>query len=158
LALNTLPIYYDGREYTLGGIKYKGGYGLVLILDALGIKYVWKTKNLVDVLDDWTRVYNIFQDSLGDLIDAHMFAFSDTFIISVRCPEGLYYQPLSFVNLVCHAIIPETICGHSACPTVWPYLLLQSCIQFLYESKHPTPTQILHAMIWKFDVTCQVAQ
>ncbi len=42
MATNTLPIVFEGGHYRLRGVEYES-YGLVVILDALGVKGIWKS-------------------------------------------------------------------------------------------------------------------
>ncbi|MGB6673077.1 MAG: hypothetical protein WBE34_11630 [Candidatus Nitrosopolaris sp.] len=45
MGTNTLPIVFERGHYRLGGIDYENVFGIVIILDALGVKGIWKTKN-----------------------------------------------------------------------------------------------------------------
>jgi hypothetical protein len=62
---------------------------LALFLDALGVKGIWQTKDTMKVLGDWNKVYYTFSDDLKKL-DINLFAFSDTFIISMRGHDQLF--------------------------------------------------------------------
>jgi hypothetical protein len=55
MGTNTLPIVFNGGHYRLGGIDYENVYGIVIILDALGVKGIWKTKNPEKVLQNWNK-------------------------------------------------------------------------------------------------------
>jgi hypothetical protein len=106
MASNTLGLIFDGHQYSLGGFDYEKVYGMVIFLDALGIKGIWKTKDPAKVLENWVKVYSIFSNNLSHLGGVHLSAFSDTFIISVRSHAELSSQPWRFVDMVCDSIIP----------------------------------------------------
>jgi hypothetical protein len=106
MGTNTLPIVFDGGHYRLGGIDFENVYGIVIILDALGVKGIWKTKNPEKVLQNWNKVNYAFSDNLSRLQGVHFSAFSDTIIISVRGHTRLNNQPRRFVEIICDSIIP----------------------------------------------------
>jgi hypothetical protein len=66
MASNT-PIVFDGKRYRIRGADYENTYGLVVFLDALGIKESWKTKHPEKVLESWNKVYYVFYDELDHL-------------------------------------------------------------------------------------------
>lgn len=104
-SLNTLPLYFDGRRYRLGGIIHEDVNGIVIFLDALGLRESWKTRSTREILDNWNNVYYLFSHELRMLQGAELSAFSDTLIISVRGHERLLQRPWRFVELVCEAIL-----------------------------------------------------
>lgn len=67
MASNTLGLIFDGHQYSLGGFDYEKVYGMVIFLDALGIKGIWKTKDPAKVLENWVKVYSIFSNNLSHL-------------------------------------------------------------------------------------------
>jgi hypothetical protein len=54
MSLNILPLVFNGRHVSLGGgrIDHEHTYGIVVFLDALGVKRIWETKDPQQVLDD----------------------------------------------------------------------------------------------------------
>jgi hypothetical protein len=79
--------------------------GIVIFLDALGLRESWKTRSTREILDNWNNVYYLFSHELQMLQGAELSAFSDTLIISVRGHERLLQRPWRFVELVCEAIL-----------------------------------------------------
>lgn len=106
MASNTLGLIFDGHQFSLGGFDYEKVYGIVVFLDALGIKGIWKTSDPAKVLENWVKVYSIFSSNISHLGGVHLSSFSDTFIISVRSNIQLQNQPWRFVDMVCDSIIP----------------------------------------------------
>lgn len=41
MAMNTIPLVFNGTRYTIGGIQHENAVGLVAFLDALGVKGIW---------------------------------------------------------------------------------------------------------------------
>jgi hypothetical protein len=110
MASNTLPIVFDGTRYRMRGAYYEKVYGLLIFLDALGVKGIWETKDPAKVLENWNKVYEIFYDELyGRLTGVNLSAFSDTLIISMRGHEELIKQPWRFVEILCQAVIPAFV-------------------------------------------------
>jgi hypothetical protein len=109
MGLNTLPIIFDGRRYSIGGIPHENVYGIVVFLDALGVKGIWKTKDPAEVLDNWNKVYYAFSDELSDLPGGFLSAFSDTLIFSIRGHKELVARPWRFVEILLNAIIPAFV-------------------------------------------------
>jgi hypothetical protein len=109
MSRNTLPLVFEGRHYTLGGIDYENANGLVVFLDALGVKGIWKTNDPAKVLQNWNQVYYLFSDKLNSLQGVHLSAFSDTFIISVRGHTRLNNQPWRFIEMICDSIVPAFV-------------------------------------------------
>jgi hypothetical protein len=62
MVSNTLPLVFDGGLYTIHGTDCENVSGLVVFLDALGIKGIWKTEDGSKVLENWYKVYSIFDD------------------------------------------------------------------------------------------------
>jgi hypothetical protein len=105
MSLNTLPLFFDGRRYRLRGVTHEDLNGIVVILDALGIKESWKERNTKEILDNWNTVYYMFDDDLHTLLGVEVSAFSDTIIISMRGHKRLFERPWTFVELLCQAIM-----------------------------------------------------
>jgi hypothetical protein len=107
MVSNTLPLVFNDSRYELGGITHENIWGLVVFLDALGIKGIWRGNNVEEVLNNWNKVYYMFSDSLENwLSGVNLTTFSDTFIISMRGHEELFENPLQFVEIMCNALIP----------------------------------------------------
>jgi hypothetical protein len=109
MTLNTIPIIFDGKRYTIAGIQHENAYGLVVFLDALGVKGIWETKDTAQVLENWNKVYYLFSDALNDLSGINLSAFSDTLIISMRGHRDLIDRPSRFVEIFCKTIIPPFV-------------------------------------------------
>jgi len=109
MVSNTLHLVLKNRRLELGGGKtYEYTYGVVILLGALGVKGIWKTKNVTEVFENWNSVYYSFSDTINNrqLSGVSLYAFSDTFIVSMRGHERLIKDPIEFVELICNAIIP----------------------------------------------------
>jgi hypothetical protein len=76
---------------------------MVAFLDALGVKRIWETRDPYDVLNDWNKVYHLFDDGLK-VLGINVAAFSDTLIISMRNGHGMGSWRLA--EIFCEAIIP----------------------------------------------------
>lgn len=69
--------------------KYEENYGVVIFLDALGMKGIWKNKDPKDTLEHWNWFVtkaNEFLQQYGQetKIESSMYAFSDTAIITIK--------------------------------------------------------------------------
>jgi hypothetical protein len=103
MSSNTLPLVFDGRRYVIGGIEHEDTFGMVAFLDALGVKGIWETRDTNNVLNDWNKVYYLFDDALKDL-GINVAAFSDNLIISMR--KGHEMGSWRLAEIFCEAIIP----------------------------------------------------
>jgi hypothetical protein len=106
MSLNTLPLVFDGRRYTIRNVTHENVYGLVVFLDALGIKGIWQKKDPSEVLNNWSKIYYLFNDELQKHFSGVcLSAFSDTIIISVRGHKELIDRPWGFVELLCRGLM-----------------------------------------------------
>jgi hypothetical protein len=109
VTLNSLPLGFDGKHYSIRGADYETTFGLIAFLDALGVKEIWKTKDATKVLEDWKKVYFMFSDELDRLSGINLSTFSDTVIISMRGHTNLNKQPWRFIEMFCRAIVPAFV-------------------------------------------------
>lgn len=65
MSMNTTPIVFDAKCYTIGGAQHEDAYGIVVFLDALGVKGIWQTQDPVKVLKNWNNLYYAFSDEVN---------------------------------------------------------------------------------------------
>jgi hypothetical protein len=100
MSMNTIPLVFDGKRHTIGGASHEDAYGIVVFLDALGVKGIWQTQDHAKVLKNWNNVYYAFSDELNHRLSGIcLSAFSDTLIISMRGHDNLVEQPWTLVRL-----------------------------------------------------------
>jgi hypothetical protein len=67
--------------------KYHKSYGLIVLIDALGTKGIWKRNESEDILKKWTQFIKNIRDSvvtgLSNLSQVSFASFSDTIVITV---------------------------------------------------------------------------
>lgn len=108
--MSSLLLVFNGTEYILGGIRHEKVYGLVVFLDALGLKGIWKTRDPEEVLNNWNSVYYLISNSVSRHLNGpKLSAFSDTFIISLRGHREILKTPWRFVEILSEAIIPPLL-------------------------------------------------
>jgi hypothetical protein len=107
--MSSLRLVFDGNRYTLAGVEHENTYGIVVFLDALGVKGIWETRDPAEVLNNWNKVYYIFSDELRHLSGTNFSAFSDTLIISVRGNERFNNNPIRFAQLLARALVPAFV-------------------------------------------------
>jgi hypothetical protein len=107
MASNTLGLIFDGHQYSLGGFDYEKVYGMVVFLDPLGIKGIWKTNDPAKVLENWVKAYSIFSNSLSHL--ASICQLSRIHLLSAFA----VIQPWRLVDKVCDSIIPAFLSRRS---------------------------------------------
>jgi hypothetical protein len=102
------PIIYDGIGWTVRGYNLHTETGLVIFLDVLGMKGIWKRIPSIEVINRWNTVIRAFMDTLEERPPkgGHLFrVLSDTIIIiiptklndfAIRDAFNLLLQP--FIN------------------------------------------------------------
>ena len=58
------PIVHNGIGLTTRGFNLQRQNGVVIFLDVLGIKGIWKKRPAINVVNDWKSVIRSFMDSL----------------------------------------------------------------------------------------------
>jgi hypothetical protein len=85
------PITFDGIEYTTRGFDLHRKEGIVVFLDVLGMKGIWKRKPVIKVVNNWKSVIRSFMDVLQPLNSgSYLRALSDTIIVTI--PGSLDYS------------------------------------------------------------------
>ena len=80
------PITYDGIGWTVKGYNIHSETGLVIFLDVLGMKGIWKRLPSIEVINRWNTVIRAFVDTLEERPPkgGHLFrVLSDTIIITI---------------------------------------------------------------------------
>src|SRR5256885_73379 len=80
------PIIYDGIGCTVRGYNSHTETGLVIFLDVLGMKGIWKSLPPIEVKNRWDSVIKAFMDILEERPPrgGHLFrVLSDTIIITI---------------------------------------------------------------------------
>jgi hypothetical protein len=80
------PIIYDGIGWTVRGYNLHTETGIVIFLDVLGIKGIWESLPLVEVIKRWNKVIRAFMNVLETRPPrgGHLFrVLSDTIIITI---------------------------------------------------------------------------
>ena len=80
------PIIYDGIGWTVRGYNLHTETGIVIFLDVLGIKGIWKSLPPIEVIKRWNKVIRAFMDILETRRPrgGHLFrVLSDTIIITI---------------------------------------------------------------------------
>jgi hypothetical protein len=80
-------------------------FGLVIFLDALGIKGIWARVYPKQVLERWGKTYYIFSDALDKMPGLELSVFSDTLIISSAVNTNLRNNPRRFVELIASLLV-----------------------------------------------------
>jgi hypothetical protein len=83
------PIIYDGIDWTVRGNTVHPETGIVIFLDVLGMKGIWKILPVNRVIQTWNQVIRAFMDSLERRPPrgGHLFrVLSDTIIITFPAP------------------------------------------------------------------------
>lgn len=94
--------------------KYEG---IIVLLDALGMKGIWSEKNPIHVLQAWDRVYYAFESAVNNIIfpspniSLQFKAFSDTVIITASDKNFLERDPAEFIQFMAHCIIQPFLIG-----------------------------------------------
>ena len=89
------PIVYDGIGWTVQGYDVHTETGLVIFLDVLGMKRIWKRLRPNEVVQRWNGVLRAFMNSLERRPPqgGHLFrVLSDTIIITI--PTQLTYSAI----------------------------------------------------------------
>jgi hypothetical protein len=89
------PIVYDGIGWTVRGYDVHNETGLVIFLDVLGMKRIWKRLRPNEVVQRWNGVIRAFMNSLERRPPrgGHLFrVLSDTIIITI--PTQLTYSAI----------------------------------------------------------------
>ena len=81
------PLVSDGKDLTIRNYGFLEKQGLVIFLDALGMKGIWKRFHPIEVVQKWSNVNNAFLSIEEDLeiqyLDFNFRALSDTIIITI---------------------------------------------------------------------------
>lgn len=83
------PIVHNGIGLTTRGFNLQRQNGVVIFLDVLGIKGIWKKRPAINVVNDWKSVIRSFMDSLENNppnSGHHLRVLSDTIIIAIPGP------------------------------------------------------------------------
>jgi len=86
--LNT-PIVHDGIGLTTRGFNIHREDGIVIFIDVLGIKGIWKKRPAINVVNDWKSVIRSFKDTLENNPPNsvhYLRVLSDTIIITIPGP------------------------------------------------------------------------
>lgn len=98
-------------------IEFREQEGVVVFLDALGIKGISSRMDPIKVLERWNRVYYAFETAVSsgkdDLhfsitlprVNIQFSAFSDTVIITAASKEAFQKRPAEFIQYVADIII-----------------------------------------------------
>lgn len=91
--------------------------GLVILLDALGMKGVWTRKNPFHVLQRWEEVYIAFESAINNTIipspniSIQFKTFSDTVLITAADKVFLQQNPARFFSFMAHCIMAPFLTG-----------------------------------------------
>jgi len=80
------PVTYDGIGWTVRGYNLHSETGLIIFLDVLGMKGIWKRLPSIEVINRWNTVIRAFMDTLEERPPkgGHIFrVLSDTIIITI---------------------------------------------------------------------------
>jgi hypothetical protein len=80
------PMTYDGIGWTVRGYNLHRETGLIIFLDVLGMKGIWKRLPSIEVINRWNKVIRAFMDTLEERPPkgGHLFrVLSDTIIITI---------------------------------------------------------------------------
>jgi hypothetical protein len=83
------PIVHNGIGLTSRGFNIHREYGIVIFIDVLGIKGIWKKRPAINVVNDWKSVVRSFMDSIDNNppnSGHHLRVLSDTIIIAIPGP------------------------------------------------------------------------
>ena len=74
---------HDGIGYTTRGFDLHSKVGIVVFLDVLGMKGIWKTKPVIKIVNSWKNVIRYFMNALqqNHNTDYYFRALSDTIYI-----------------------------------------------------------------------------
>ena len=81
------PLVSDGKDLTIRNYGFTEKQGLVIFLDALGMKGIWKRFPPIEVIQKWSKVNHAFlsieEDPEIQHLDFNFRALSDTIIITI---------------------------------------------------------------------------
>jgi hypothetical protein len=60
------PMTYDGIGWTVRGYNLHRETGLIIFLDVLGMKGIWKRLPSIEVINRWNKVIRAFMDTLEE--------------------------------------------------------------------------------------------
>ena len=63
------PIIYDGIGWTVRGYNLHTETGLVIFLDVLGMKGIWKRIPSIEVINRWNTVIRAFMDTVYSIFN-----------------------------------------------------------------------------------------
>jgi hypothetical protein len=101
-SFNTPFTSFEGK-INVKGLNIYPKKGLVVFLDALGIKGIWQKEDPQDVITRWNRVWDEFKLLEKQLPSLNVYGFSDTIIItSTLLDDGIFFT----LNLIGKLLIP----------------------------------------------------
>jgi hypothetical protein len=97
------PITSFGGRINVKGLDFYEKEGIIVFLDALGIKGIWQKEDPKNVINRWGIVLDEFHELEKKGLNLNVYGFSDTIIITcAKVKDDILYT----LNLLCELLIP----------------------------------------------------